>query len=316
MKKLLTIGLTVLYLMALPLSNVHAQSATAPASMYFAPASGETVYIDTSDEFTIDVKVDTGQANSSGADVWVTFDSSEVNFVSGVYPTSSTFYPSTPFTMPSASSANTNGIIRMTRTVSVPASEDDDFDYTNGVGTFATLKFKALVDVGETVTFDFDFTLGCTTDSNVVAGDVLDTDLLGQATPSTLTIARTPPTPPVGDDPYITSIQPDRGNEGTNVVVHIFGRNFNTEEGNVHIGTWSSSVITWTDAEITITVIGKDVFVDQNTQYPVKVARADGKEAIYDGYTFVDTGLPLMIWLGFVPLNGALAILIKRRWFS
>ena len=313
MKKLLTIGLTVLYLIALPLSNVHAQAVATPASTYFDPGNGSVVYINDDDEFDVDVVINTGGANSAGADSFVTFNSSEVQFVSGVYPSSSIFYPNIfVVSMPSASTANANEIIKMSRTISAPA-EGEDPDYTNGTGTFATLTFQALVDVGETVTFDFESVLGSTEDTNV-AGDALGTDILGQASPSTLTIARDQII--IEDDPYITSIQPMQGDEGTNVIVHIYGRNFDSVEGNVHIGTWSSSVMAWTDTDITITVIGRDVFVDQNTQYPVKVTRADGKEAIYNGYTFVDTGLPLIIWLGFVPLNGVLALLVKRKWFT
>ena len=300
MKKLLTIGLIAMYILTLSIGNVQAQASATPASMYFDPGDGGTVYLDTNDKFTIDVKVNTGGENSSGVDSYVTFNSSEVQFVSGTYL--SNFYPNNPIAMPSASTANSTKTILMAKTIQAPAP-GDPFNYANGVGAFATLTFKALVGVGETVTFDFDFTLGSTTDSNV-AGETKGEDILGQALSATLTIART--STPVGDDPVITSIQPSSGDEGTNVIVRVYGRNFHTTEGTVHIGTWSSVVNSWTDSEIVIFVQGKNVEVDQNTQYPVKVTRGDdGKEAIYNGYTFVDVGLPLMIWLGFVPINGA-----------
>lgn len=307
MKKLISISLAILYFITLPFA-ANAQSGTQPAKIYFDPGDGEKVYLDSKDQFKVDVVIDTGGEDSSGADVIVTFDNTEVEFVSGSYIRD--FYPNSAVSITSSSVANANERIEMAMVIE--GSEDPV--YSNGVGRFATLTFGALVDVGETVTLDFDFTSGSTVDTNVAGKDVSNPEILGQALSATLTIAEA--SSGGDDDPEITYIEPDEGNEGTNVVVHIYGKNFDPEEGTVHIGTWSSSVISWTDTEIVITVIGKNVFVDKNTQYPVKVTREDGKEALYNGYTFVDVGLPIIAWFGFVPINGALALVVKKKWFS
>lgn len=322
MKKFLTIGLTALYLVALP-AMTYAQSVSTgsyPARIYFSPASGD-VGVNKSKEFTVKVMVNTGGENSSGADIIVTFDASEVQFVSGSYTPSATFYPNiNVIGIPSPSSANASGRIAMARAISAPALGEDP-NYTNGTGTFAELTFESLVNVGGTVTLAFDFTLGETEDSNVAGTDMSNPDILGQANLATLTIAE-------ADNqvglPEIDNISPGSGRADRDVSVNIYGSNFGSTESDVKFGTRLADVVSWTDTKIVVVV--PQIDIDSDREYQVKVERADGEIDTYMGYTYIappstggeplsDTGLPLAIWFGLLPFNGALAYIVKRKWF-
>lgn len=314
MKKLLTIIFSALYLVTLQPVFAHAQTIVGqPASMYYAPSSG-SVTLNSSSNFTVDVMVNTGGANAVGVDSHVLFDKTKLQFVSGIYPGAGTgtFFPSVAFAMPSPATANASGQISMARVV-LAAAEGEPRNVTNATGIFATLTFKPLVAVGSSVTLNFDFTLGGTRDCNVVGGDVAGTDILGSASPATLTIAGG--TPPINEtDPYIDNIIPEEGDEGEEISLIIEGRNFGTEDGHVYIGTRLAEIVEWSNTEIK--VLTPAIYVSNNTQYQVKVKRADGKIATYMGFTIVDTGLAAILWMGLIPLNGAAAVLIKRRWFA
>lgn len=311
MKKLLTIIFSVLYLVTLQPVFAHAQtSVSRVATMYYAPSSG-SVTLNSSGNFTVNVMINTGGANAVGADSHVLFTTTQLQFVSGTYPASTTFFPNVPLAMPSAATANASGRISMARLV-YAAAVGDPPNFTNGTGTFATLTFKPLVAVGSSVTLNFDFTLGSSTDSNV-AGEVAGTDILGTASPATLTIAGG--TPPINEtDPYIDNIIPEEGDEGEEISLIIEGRNFGTEDGHVYIGTRLAEIVEWGNTEITVLIPA--IYVSNDTEYQVKVKRADGKIATYMGFTIVDTGLAAILWMGLIPLNGAAAVLIKRRWFT
>ncbi|MBU1082900.1 IPT/TIG domain-containing protein [Patescibacteria group bacterium] len=310
MKKILSIILASLYLVSLPVL-VNAQAAVGrPGSMYYNPGTS-TVTLNSSGEFSASVMANTGGADAVATDSIVTFDTTKLAFVSGTYPASTTFFPNGSVVgMPSASSANASGRISLARAIPAPAPGEGPV-YTNGSGTIATLTFKPLTGV-TSATLSFDFTLGSSTDSNI-AGTVANSDILGSVTPATYTfIAGGGGTS--DNDPYITTIIPEEGDEDTETELIIEGGNFGVEDGKVYIGTRLADIIAWSNEEITVVVPA--ISVSKDTQYQVKVRRTDGKIATYMGFTIVDTGLAAILWMGLIPLNGAAAILVKRRWFS
>jgi len=324
MKKLLTISLAALYLIGLPLF-ANAQTApigsgTKPARLYFSPASG-TIEVNASNQFSTAVVVSTNGDYSSGADVIITFDTSKLEFISGSYVTS--FYPSQAVSMSSLSTANSNGRIIISPVILAPPV-GESATYSNGTGTIANLTFKSKVSVNSAVTLDFDFTLGSTTDTNVAGFDTNGdpTDILGGVTSATYTIIAASN----GDNPSISSISPTSGRADYDVVMLIYGSNFDTTEGNVMIGTRNADIVTWTNTQITI-IVPQRTITSNTIPNQVKVTRSDGEDATYIGYTYlappgtggddlVDNGLPLIVWFGFIPLNGAAAYLVKRKWFN
>jgi len=284
MKKLLTISLAALYLIGLPLS-VSAQttptgSGTRPARLYYSPGTG-TVTVNASNQFSTAVVVNTGGEYSSGADVIVTFNTSELEFISGSYATG--FYPSQAVSMSSPSMANSTGRIMMAPVILAPATGESPV-YKNGTGTIANLTFESKISVGSTTTLNFDFTLGSTTDTNVAGFDTNGdpADILGEVTSATYTIA----VASVGDDPSIDSINPTSGQANTDVIMHIYGSNFDTATGSVYIGTRSASITSWADTEIVI-VVPQVTITSDSGPHQVKIKRADSKEATYDGYIYL-----------------------------
>ena len=315
MKKLLSLSLVALYLVALPVA-ASAQSGSStgghPAKVYFNPGSG-TVQLNSSGQFSVDVMVNTGGEDSAGADVIVEFDVADLEFVSGTYPSSTSFYPNNNVvSFPSAANANTSGTISLARTVSAPAA-GDPVVYTNGTGVFATLTFEPLVEAGEVVVLDFDFTLGDTTDTNVTGTDSeVNPDVLGEATLARLTIGGSND---FSEAPNIDYIVPTEGPEDQDVTIVIYGDNFGSETGKVYIGSRLAEVVSWTDTRVT--VIAPQVDVNGDKQYQVKLQTNDGLEDTYLGYTYLDqSGLAAVLWMGILPLNGVLAYWAKRRWFD
>ena len=192
MKQFLTSSLVLMYLVAwLPVASVTyaldapatCGSGTTPACIYFTTTgTGNTVPLDASGNITVSVNVNTGNRDSSGADVWVQFQTSQLDFVSGNYPDSSTFYPNNRVVYPIT--ADATGLIKMTRfiTNSTPPV------YTKGTGVFATLTFKPKTGVTQT-TLSFVYTPGATAFDSTVASSVPgEGDLLGAAPSAALTI--------------------------------------------------------------------------------------------------------------------------------
>lgn len=180
----------------LVIAQTNTGDATArPAVLYFSPpgesASSGNVTLNSSGNIAVDVKVNTHSANSAGADVIVTFNTSELELVSGTMPGSGsgTFYPTVVKGVTSPSTANSTGRISMARVIQAP-DEGSTPVYTNGDGVFANLVFKpkASSPVGTTVNLSFDFTLGSTTDSNVAGTTTTNPDILGAAKSAALTI--------------------------------------------------------------------------------------------------------------------------------
>jgi hypothetical protein len=198
MKKLLTAILVGFQLIAAPLLVV-AQSGNV-AVIYFAPpgenATTGNVSLNSAGEFTVDVKINTHSANSTGADVHVTFDNSEIQYVRGSMTGigSGDFYPvqvkGAPITSAGVSAANTNEEVSMARTINSPEVAGTTPDYTNGNGVFASLVFKPVSTdpVGTTVHLGFDYVAGGTTDTNVTGTTTSNPDILSDAKDATLTI--------------------------------------------------------------------------------------------------------------------------------
>ena len=198
MKKLITTILVGFQLVAAPLLVVAQGTTTAaPAVLYFSPAGESaatgTVTLNSAGTFNVDVKVNTHGANSSAADVHVTFSTTQLEFVSGTYPSSSTFYPNAFQGMPSAATANASGVVDMSRTIQTPAPGSAAV-YTNGDGVFSNLVFRPKTGVS-TANLGFNFTgIGATLDSNVAGTSMTNPDLLGAVRSVQLTIQAYTPT--------------------------------------------------------------------------------------------------------------------------
>ena len=197
MKKLLTTCLVLFQLVAAPLLVVAQTGSTSgsPAVLYFAPPGESSttgnVSINSANEFSVDVKVNTHEADSAGADVIVTYTTTQVQYVRGSMPGSGSgsFYPTV---VKGAPTSNTTGRIAMARVIQAP-DEGSLPAYTKGDGVFATLTFKALATnpIGTTVNLGFEYQSGSTTDSNVAGTTTSNPDILGGVTNATLTLQAT-----------------------------------------------------------------------------------------------------------------------------
>lgn len=321
MKKLIAVSIVALYLVAfLPANSAMAQATngggvTQNASITFDPAGGD-IYKD--QPFEVDVIVNTANQDSAAADVTVKYDRSRLEFVSGIYPDSTTFYPNNRIIYPIAS--DDSGKISMARTVSTPAS--GSIVYTKGTGIFATLAFrvKATANVGETATLSFDYTAGASNDfTNVANAASPAADLLGTSTLPTATYTiKAGGAVPVGDDPQITSIAPSSGSAKNTVRVTINGTNFDTfVEGSskVYLGTKLVNIISWTDTQIVVEVAAEPDLVNDSVRQ-VKVHRADGKEATYTGYRLVGSGPEVFVFGGITLMALFLAWFVYRRTYN
>ena len=186
MKKLIATILVGFQLIAAPVLVVAQSTTTQPAVLYFNPA-GETaatgnVTLDSAGNFTVEVKVNTHNTNSAGADVIVTYSTAELQYVSG---TNGTFYP---VPILGAPTSNTTGKIQMAYVIQAQAGSNPV--YSNGTGTVATLKFKpkAASPIGTKANLGFEFALGSTTDSNVAGTAAANPDILGAVRSVELTI--------------------------------------------------------------------------------------------------------------------------------
>jgi hypothetical protein len=312
MKKLLGIAVLALYVVALaPIQFASAQTvAPTGALVSFSPAGGN---IPKDTNFDVNIIVNTGGQPSAAADVTVKFDSTKLDFVSGTYPDSNTFYPSNRVIYPIAANS---GKISMARTVSTPAS--GEVVYTNGSGTFATLTFKtkASAQIGDTTTLSFEYTPGATNDfTNVANSSTPAQDLLGNSTLPTATYTIGAVVPPVGTDPVITSIAPTSGPSNEIVGVTITGTNFGAYvdgQSKVYVGTKLVTIHNWTDTSIFIDVDAEpNLKADSLRQ--VKVHRADGKEATFLGYKLIASGPEVFIWGGIVLASMLMAWFVYRR---
>lgn len=192
MKNLLVATMIAVYLMALMPTGIASAQVTTGASLSFNPPGGN---IPRGENFTVSIIVNTGGQDSAAADVTVKYETSKLEFVSGTYPDSTTFYPNNRVIYPI--SAN-SGKIGMARTVSTPAS--GAISYTNGSGTFAVLTFKtkSTVALGDTTTLSFEYTPGATSDFTNVANSATPVaDMLGTSTLPTATYTVAAGTTPV-----------------------------------------------------------------------------------------------------------------------
>lgn len=318
MKKLIAVTLVALYLVAfLPVGSAMAEALNQNASITFDPAGGD-IYKD--QNFEVDIVVNTANQDSAAADVTVVFDSTKLEFVSGVYPPSSTFYPTTIIN-PIAADGNKIG---MARTVSTPGNPNTPITYTKGTGVFATLTFKVkpTAVVNETATLSFDYTPGATGDfTNVSNATSPVADLLGNSTLPTATYTikagGTPP-PPVGDDPVISSIAPSSGSAANTVRVTINGSNFDEfvdGTSKAYVGTKLVSIISWTDTQIVIEVAAEPDLVNDSVRQ-VKIRRSDGKEAVWTGYRLIGSGPEVLIFGGITLAALLLAWFVYRRTYT
>lgn len=314
MKNLLVTSILAIFLVgfiSVPGAFAQTPSPSGGASVSFDPPGGN---IPLGTEFTVDVIVSTGGQDSAGADVTVKYDTSKLDFVSGTYPgaLTGTFYPN-PVINPIAANS---GKIGMARTVSTPAS--GDIIYTNGTGTFASLVFKtkATAQIGDTVTFSFEYNQGASNDfTNVANATTPVADLLGTTTLPTATYTIGEGGPVAGDDPVITGIQPSSGKSDQVVQVTVLGSNFGTfvdGESKVYLGTKLTNIVSWTDTQIVFEVAAEpDLQSDSLRQ--VKVHRADGAEATFLGYKLIAAGPEVFIWGGITMLAMLMAFLAYRR---
>ena len=310
MKKLFTTILTVAYLISLP-AFAHAQSSY-PASLSFTGVANNQITV--GQNFTIDVIANTGGVASSGADVHVNYNPAELTYVSGEFPNlGGSFYPLAAFGP--TDGAGDSGM----RRVSMARTKQGGGTATVGSGTFAKLTFTPLGQVGSTATLSFYFTAtGATTDSNVTSNDA-PVDLLGTATPITLTVVQTTE-PIIGSNPVITSISPSYGSKDVSQVVAVYGASFGEYlegQSKVYLGTKLVSILDWTDTKIDIQVSAEPELANNSTRQ-VKVHRADGKEATFVGYTYTITPLPgsgpaEWMWVGIALAALSLSFLTYRK---
>lgn len=305
MKKLLT-ALLSLTLVALPLS-VFAQSAGSyPATLSFSGVANNQVAA--GQNFTVDVLFNTGGVASSGADVIVEYDSSEASFVSATFPSATGIYPLVITDPPIQKTSGTTRILEMAR------SQSGGGTPTTGAGTFVKLTFSPLSVVGDTITLNFDFDgVGATVDSNITSATAV-ADLLGTATPITLTVVNG-----VTNAPIINSISPTNGNKDISQNVTIYGANFGATQGSgwVHIGTKTATVVSWSDTQIVVTIPSEPTLT-QNSTRQMKVHRQDGQEANYTGYTYTVVPLPNsgpeeVMWASIVLVALGLSIFTYRK---
>lgn len=312
MKNLIAVSLVALSLVTGPVQFAMAQ-VTQNASITFNPAGGDIFKDQT---FTVDVIVNTANQDSAAADVTVKYETSKLDFVSGVYPTTPNFYPTNIINPISADS----GKISMARTVSTPGN-NSPIVYTNGSGTFATLTFKpkATANIGETATLSFDYTPGASNDfTNVANASSPAADLLGNSTLPTATFTIKAGGPIIEDGPQITSIAPSQGSAANTVRVTINGNKFSTfvdGSSKVYIGTKLVNILSWTDTQIVIEVAAEPELVNDSVRQ-VKVHRADGKEATWNGYRLVGSGPEVLIFGGITLAALMLAWLVYRRTYS
>lgn len=310
MKNLLLASLAALTLViSHPAGFAHAQtpvgSGTGSASITFSPAGGT---VPVGQEFNVTITVNTGGQQSAGADVTVKYETSKLDFVSGTYPDSNSFYPNNRIIYPIAANS---GKISMARTVSTSGG---DIAYTTGSGTFAVLTFKAKsgVQIGDTTTLSFEYTQGASNDfTNVANATTPVADLLGTSTLPTATYTFGSGTP-VGDGPVINSIAPSSGSAKNTTRVTINGANFGAQvagESKVYLGTKLVNIISWTDTQIVVEVAAEPDLVNDSVRQ-VKVHRADGQEATYLGFRLIASGPEVFIW------GGITLMALLLTWFA
>ncbi len=308
MKKLLSISLAIFALLALMPTATMAQAQQGGATISFNPSGGN---IPAGQNFNVDIVVSTGGQNSAGADVTVKFDPTQLEFVSGTYPDSTTFYPNNRVIFPIT--ATTSGEVQMTRTVSTPAG-GGQISYTNGTGTFATLTFKttATMQMGSSTTMSFVYQPNSTSDfTNVANATPPAADLLGSSTlpTATFTVAG------AISGPQISGISPASGGHTVATSVTINGSGFGTSTGKVYIGTKLATVISWSDTQIVIEVPAEPGLTASSTRQ-IKVQRADGQEATFMGFTYQvplgNTGPNILIWFGVSLMSLAMSLFVYK----
>jgi hypothetical protein len=132
-------------------------------------------------------------------------------------------------------------------------------------------------------------------------------------------------TTPAADEPYISYLSPTSGVANTDTVVAIVGGNFDSQTSScsVTFGPYPATISSWTDAQIVVTApnLGE---IASSVTYEVKVTRSDGRYATSyytyiaptsTGGTTTPSGMPMWVWAGLISANGALAVLVKRRFF-
>jgi len=235
--------------------------------------------------FTVNLVINTnGTSTTSGADAIVTFDPTEVQYVSALKPATNDFYGTDGLIVRNTTNAST-GTVEIGTSVNPEVSATA---YPTGTGNIATLTFRPLVAVGETVTLNLGFTsLGATTDSNVISS--AGTDILSAGSTAVLTIAAAP-----AGAPTITGISPTSGDQNLEQSVTITGTNFGTQGTNskVYIGSYLATVTSWTDTQIIVDVPAQPQLTASST-WQVKVHREDGIEGTYTGYTYLVAGTPI-----------------------
>ncbi len=280
MKKLIIFGFVALYLVALmPMSIAKAQTAVdRTASFAFSPGSGN-VALDANDQFSVDINFDTGGKPISGLDVTVTFNPSEVTYISHTMDYSVLNGAKVPF--PSSSS----GTLVASSFIQLPAI-GETAQYVTGSGRVATLVFaKASTNTSNTATFNFGMVPGATNDNtSITSPDYVDFDILGFAPSATLTFTGSVG----GTSPNITDFTPHNGLHDEDVIMVINGANFSSTQGTVLIGTRSAVISSWSDNQIYIIVPQNPNITNTDSgPHQVKITRTDGEFATADSYIYL-----------------------------
>lgn len=310
MKNLLSVLISAYFALGLLVAPAVAQS-VGKATLSFNPASGQ-VYLN--QNFNVDVMVNTGGDESAGADVYVKFNTSALEFISGTYDT--TFYKgSGSVGITSPTTANSTGTVYMAGLVPAPP-EGESPVYVKGSGKIATLTFRPKTLGQTTLSFRFDG-LGETVDSNVTPrADSGIADLLYSVGTAAYTVIQgTEPPPTLG--PVITLVTPDRGRADQNITVEIFGQRFGTATGSVYFGTRGAQVLSWGDGKAVV-IAPQVPNLTKDSSYQVKLRRADGQEATASYlYLALPGSGPEILWLLFLaPFNGLFAWATRRLYLK
>jgi len=162
MKKLLPLFIALLFFIIFP------KKAFAAASLSFSPAN-QTVALN--QNFTVNMELSTGGAETDGADLIIRYDGNKLQVVSANL--------GTLYANKVVEDTSTSGKITLRGT----SASDQSF---NGNGTVGTLVFKPISE--GTANIYFDFTSGSTTDTNIAYHG---TDVLGSVSNATYTINQT-----------------------------------------------------------------------------------------------------------------------------
>src|SRR3989344_665535 len=164
-KTLLPIFFVLLLLISFHFS---AKAVFGAGSFYLSPDSDSA---GVGENFNVDIIINTGGANTDGADALLNYDGTKLQVVS---INSGTTYPTYPTKVSTGSTITIGGV------------SNTSGPYFSGIGVFATITFKGVA--AGTAAITFKFTSGSTTDSNITENGT-NSDILTSALGGTYSVS-------------------------------------------------------------------------------------------------------------------------------